>query len=217
VDGQGNRFPAGAGRPVRSRCQGRTARQAAHSDVCGLKTNIVQALGGTPFSIPVGRAESKGVELDINGRINENWSVIASYSYDDARITNGQGPSNFDPTVTLSENGNRLQDVPLNAGALWLKYSASGPWNGLSLGGGVVAVGERVGDNQNDYALPAYARIDSMIQYRWIPPAETGRKARFQLNVRNLANAVYSQNSSSRFDAFPGAPRTFLASFRAEF
>jgi uncharacterized iron-regulated membrane protein len=138
-----------------------------------IKTNIVQALAGTPFSTPVGRAESKGVELDINGRINENWSVIASYSYDDARITNGQGPSNFDATVTLSENGNRLQDVPLNAGALWLKYSASGPWNGLSVGGGVVAVGERAGDNQNDYALPAYARIDSMIQYRWIPPGVT--------------------------------------------
>ena len=76
----------------------------------------------------------------------------------------------------VSESGNRLQDVPLNAGALWLKYSASGPWNGLSVGGGVVAVGERAGDNQNDYALPGYARIDSMIQYRWIPPAETGAK-----------------------------------------
>jgi iron complex outermembrane recepter protein len=195
-----------------------------------VKTNVVQALGGTPFSTPVGRVESKGVELDVNGRINENWSVIASYSYDDARVINGQGPNAYavdngifisscsNNPYCVSENGNRLQDVPLNAGALWLKYSASGPWSGLSVGGGVIAVGERAGDNQNDYALPGYARIDGMIQYRWIPPADTGMKAvTFQLNVKNLANAVYFQNSSSRLDAFPGAPRTFLVSLRAEF
>jgi outer membrane receptor protein involved in Fe transport len=137
----------------------------------------------------------------------------------------GQGPNGYamddgifisrcsDNPYFVSENGNRLQDVPLNAAALWLQYSASSLWSGLSVGGGVVAVGERAGDNQNDYAPPGYACIDGMIQCRWIPQADTGMKAvTFQLYVKNLANAVYFQNSSSRLDAFPGAPRTFLVS-----
>ena len=37
--------------------------------------------------------ESKGAEFDIAGRINENWSLIGSYSHDDARILQGNGIS----------------------------------------------------------------------------------------------------------------------------
>jgi len=191
-----------------------------------VKTNVVQALGGTPFSTPVGKVESKGIEFDLNGRIDHNWSVIASYSYIDARIINGQGPSPqdinngtlFPPTNVISESGNRLQDVPYNSGSFWAKYDADGPWRGLSLGAGVVGVGERQGDNQNSFLLPAYARVDTMIQYRFKPPRETQIKLMtFQFNVKNLFDTVYYQNSSSRLNVFPGAPRTLLASVRAEF
>jgi len=191
-----------------------------------VKTNVVAALGGSPFSIPVGRVESKGAELDVTGRIDQNWSIIASYAYTDARITNGQGPSIqdiengtlFPPAPVVDESGNRLQDVPLNSGAIWAKYDAEGWWRGLSLGAGVVAVGEREGDNENSFQLPAYARVDTMIQYRFRPPPETRVKnMTLQLNVKNLFDTVYYQNSSSRLNIFPGPPRTFLASVRAEF
>ena len=180
------------------------------------KTNVVQALAGTPFSTPVGEVESKGIEFDLAGRIDDNWSLIATYAYDDARILKGQGPSNF-TGLTIDESGNRLQDVPLNAGSIWVKYDADGRWRGLSMGAGVVAVGDRQGDNQNDFALPAYARVDTMIQYRFRPPEQTQFKnVTLQLNVKNLLNTTYYQNSSSRFNIFPGAPRTILASIRAE-
>jgi iron complex outermembrane receptor protein len=173
----------------------------------------------------VGQVESKGVELDITGRVNDNWSIIASYAYDDARIVNGQGPSAqdvvngtlFPPTNVISESGNRLQDVPYNAGSIWAKYDADGRWRGLSLGAGVVAVGDRQGDNQNSFILPAYARVDAMIQYQFKPPPETQfKRITVQLNVKNVFDTVYYQNSSSRLNIFPGVPRTFLASIRAE-
>jgi len=190
-----------------------------------VKNNVVAALGGTPFSTPVGQVESKGVELDVTGRINDNWSIIASYAYDDARIVKGQGPSVqdilngtlFPPTTIVDESGNRLQDVPYNSGAIWAKYDADGPWRGLSLGAGVVAVGDRQGDNQNSFILPAYARVDAMIQYQFKPPPETQfKRVTLQLNVKNMFDTVYYQNSSSRLNIFPGVPRTFLASVRAE-
>jgi iron complex outermembrane recepter protein len=190
-----------------------------------VKSNVVQALGGTPFATPVGLVQSKGVELDITGRVNDNWSIIATYSYDDARIINGQGPSPQDinngtlypPTLVISENGNRLQNVPYNAGAIWAKYDADGQWRGLSLGAGVVTVGDRQGDNQNSFILPAYARVDAMIQYQFKPPADTQfKRVTLQFNVKNVFDTVYYQNSSTRLSIFPGAPRTFIGSIRAE-
>ena len=117
------------------------------------KSNILAPVAGTPYSYPIGLAESRGVELDIAGRINDNWSLTASYAYDEARIRNGSAPNDF-TGAAMNLNGNVLQDVPRHSGSLWLKYDASGELKGLTLGGGVVAVGERQGDNQNDFQLP---------------------------------------------------------------
>ena len=131
--------PARAGTQKMGRHQGRLSRQAAHRhagvfDI--VKTNVVSALGGTPFSTPVGQVESRGVEFDIAGRIDDNWSMIASYAYDDARIVRGQGPSaqdNFNRHAipadhVIDESGNRLPDVPSTPGAVWVQYDADGRW-----------------------------------------------------------------------------------------
>jgi iron complex outermembrane recepter protein len=100
-----------------------------------------------------------------------------------------------------------------------VKYDALGDFRGLSLGGGVVVVGQREGDNQNDFQLPAYARVDTMILYSLQPDVlpPWAKKLTFQLNVKNLFNVQYYQNSSTNLNIFPGAPRTFVASLRAEF
>jgi iron complex outermembrane receptor protein len=182
------------------------------------KSNILASVAGTPYSYPIGLAESKGVELDVAGRINEMWSLTASYSHDDARIRKGQAPDDFIFGETINIAGNVLQDVPRNAGSLWLKYDAQGDFKGLTLGGGIVAVGWRQGDNQNDFQLPAYARVDAMIAYRlptaWAPGV---KNLTVQLNVKNLANTTYYQNSSTYYNIFPGAPRTVFASIRVEY
>jgi iron complex outermembrane recepter protein len=183
-------------------------------------TNVPQAVAGTPFATAVGEIESKGAEFDIAGRINENWSLIGSYSHDDARILKGNcGNGTTFCTTTTSEAGNRLQNVPYNAGSIWVKYDALGDLRGLSLGGGVVVVGQREGDNQNDFQLSQYARVDTMIMYSLqpgvLPP--WAKKLTFQLNVKNLFNVQYYQNSSTNLNIFPGAPRTFIASLRVEF
>lgn len=196
---------------------GRLTATTAYYDI--FKSGIVQTIPGTQFSRPVGLVESRGVELDVAGRIDENWSLIGNYSYDLAHIVaDANGPTYLGLGGQL---GNWLQNVPRHAGSLWVKYDALGDWRGLSLGGGVFAVGERQGDNQNDFQLPAYARIDGMVMYRlqpWMLPASSGVKnLTFQLNVKNLANTTYYAHALDRFSIFPGAPRTFIASIRAEF
>jgi iron complex outermembrane recepter protein len=178
------------------------------------KSGIVQSIPGTQFSRPVGLVESKGVELDVAGRIDDNWSLIGNYSYDDARIIKDAAGT----PLTGGELGNQLQNVPRHAGGLWVKYQALGELQGLSLGGGVVAVGERQGDNQNDFQLPAYARVDTMVMYR-LPTrmAPWAKIVTLQLNVKNLLDTTYYLHSYDRFSAAPGAPRTFIVSLRAEF
>jgi iron complex outermembrane receptor protein len=176
------------------------------------KTNIAQAVGGgSPFSTNVGRAESKGVEFDISGRINENWSLIGNYSHDDARIIQGMGISNnCGPGIScvnygtfVNESGNRLQNVPLNAGNIWVKYDADGNLKGLSLGGGLNINGLRQGDNQNTFQLPAYTLVNAMVLYRFRPEFLPGVKnLTAQFNVKNLFNTTYYQNSSTNMSIF---------------
>lgn len=181
------------------------------------KTNVLQSIPGTQFSTPIGLVESKGAEFDISGRINDNWSLIGSYAFDSAHIVRGQG---F--TVTgdqVDESGNRLQNVPYDAASLWVKYDALGDLKGLSAGGGVVFVGERQGDNVNSFQLPAYTRFDTMILYHLQQPAEMPwmKNLTAQLNIKNLFDTTYYKNSLDRFSIYPGTPRTFLVSLRAEF
>jgi iron complex outermembrane receptor protein len=189
--------------------EGRLTASLAYYEIT--KSNILRQSLHSPFSTPIGEAESKGFEFDLGGRIDESWSVIATYSHDNAHIT-----KDSDSSGTSGNSGNRLANVPRDAGSLWAKYDALGDLRGLSLGAGVVAVGERQGNDANDFQLPAYARVDVFGIYRLPLP---GPQLSLQLNVKNLFDARYFE-SSAAFDNYtnlPGAPRTFLVSLRAEF
>ncbi len=192
------------------------------------KTNIPSPVVGNPNeSILVGAARSQGVELDITGRINENWSVIANASHDDARVTQApplpQTPSalasywyglyyyNAEPAGVV---GNRLPSVPENAANLWVKYEADGQLKGLSLGGGVSLVGQQQGDYANSFQLPSYALLNGLVAYRF---EYQKMHITAQLNVKNITDAAYYSASNSRFQITPGTPRTILASVRFEF
>ena len=69
-----------------------------------------------------GKAESQGLELSVNGRINEHWSVNANYAYTDAELTS------FAPGLVGredGESGDRLAGSPEHAGAFGLTYDTT--------------------------------------------------------------------------------------------
>lgn len=178
-----------------------------------IKSNITRPVPGTPFVRPIGQAESKGVEFDLNGRIDDNWSVIATYSHIDVRFTKDE-----DSAGAGGLTGKRLAAVPRNAANLWIKYNALGAFRGLNLGGGVVYVDQRPGDDANTFELPAYARVDAFASYRFQPVGlPWAPNLTLQVNVKNLLGTTYYETSTTRFNIVPGAPRAFLASIRAEF
>ncbi|MDP3330786.1 MAG: TonB-dependent siderophore receptor [Methylococcaceae bacterium] len=171
------------------------------------------------YSVAVGEARSRGVELDITGQVSENIRVIGTYAYTDTKITKDKSTVydiDGNPIGTNSGNqGNRLASVPLNSGSLWLKYDQnSGPLKGLNFGTGVYVRGQREGNNANTFQLPGYARWDASIGYS----IKHGKaKITPQLNVYNLLDKSYYDHSSNFGNIRPGEPITFLGSVRVEF
>jgi iron complex outermembrane receptor protein len=155
----------------------------------------------------VGEVQNSGVELDIAGEILPGWNIIGSYSYIDSEITRQNDGT----------QGNRFHNVPRHGGSLWNTYQfQTGVLQGLKMGAGIVARGQREGNNENDFQMPGYALVNLMTGYEF----KVGKsKVTAQLNVDNLLDKEYFPSSvgfgRSRVDV--GAPRTFLGSIRVEY
>ncbi|WP_400770637.1 TonB-dependent siderophore receptor [Methylosinus sporium] len=166
-------------------------------------------------TLVIGKARSQGLEFDLTGRINDNWSVIANYTHDDVRTVVG---STFDPTTEITTQraiaGFKLPASPRNYGNIWVKYDADDQFRGLSVGGGLTVVEQSFGDNANSFVLPGYTLLNGMIAYSTII---AGLNVTGQLNVKNITNTVYYPTSNNRVTILTGPPRTFLASLRVEF
>ncbi len=56
---------------------------------------------------------------------------------------------------------------PRNMGRIWSTYDfQQGTLNGVSIGGGILAIGKRAGDLQDDFYLPGFMRVDVALYYR---------------------------------------------------
>ena len=163
------------------------------------KQNVPVPVPGQPFSTPVGEARSQGIEVDIAGRVTEALSLILTYAYTDAKVTEGDN------------KGKRLWNVPIHAGSLWARYEVPAEWvRGLTVGSGVFVQDKREGDVSNTYSLPVQTRIDAMVRYQ--PPMFDSRLS-FQLNGYNLANeTLYGGTLGDRFSINVGVPRMFIGS-----
>jgi iron complex outermembrane recepter protein len=154
--------------------------------------------------IPVGEAQTHGVEFDVAGEILPGWRVIGNYTYMPfARITKGNDLV-----------GNRLGNVPTNMGNLWSTYEFQyGKLSGLKFGAGAVAVGERQDADTHDYQLPGYTTMNIMASYGWkIGPS----KFTAQVNIDNLLDKSYFITGASS-GSYYGAPRSVLGSIRVSF
>ncbi len=162
------------GYKVRARGGAITATVAAYQLI---KENIASFVF-YPTITTVGQQRSRGVEVDVRGRLTQRLSGIASYAYNDGVVTK-------DPLYL----GERLPEAPRNSGSLWLRQSLGERWDA---GAGIFAVGIRNGDYGSDFALPGYARFDAMLSHRF----QTGSwHNTIQVNVLNLTNKLYYTSS----------------------
>lgn len=178
------------------------------------KRNILATDPENPLArLPLDEARSRGVELDLSGRLTEHWSVIGSYAYTDTRITEDR----------FGLHGHRLPNVPLHSGSLWAWYRVgTGAFSRLDVGAGVFAAGRRQGDAQNSFQLPGYARADAAAAYHW---QVRDLKLTARLNFINLFDQRYFESSNitdlltpiPRLGIIPGPPLTVIGSIQVTY
>ena len=171
------------------------------------KRNVLVANSEGPVTIysAAGEVRSRGLELDLSGQLSDRWSMIGSYAYTDAEVTE-------DPDY----KGNQLQNVARNSGSLSAVYDFGRVIGGdqLRVGAGARYVGERAGNAANDFDLPGYTVADAFATY---DTQLDGQKVKFQLNVKNLFDRTYYTSAASRFFVSMGDSRQVTLSSTLEF
>lgn len=151
------------------------------------------------------KARSRGVELDVTGKLTDHWSMIGSYGYTDARLEGD--PINGDA---------KLLNAAMNTASLYLVYDFDDALPGrLRLGGGAHYVGDRPGDSANTFFLPAYTVADVFATY---DTTVDKLPVTYQLNVKNLFDKVYyTSTTGSALAVAIGDARRFSLSATVKF
>ena len=168
-----------------------------------LVSQLNTATGLTEFRT-AGKVRSRGVEIDVTGKLTDSWSMIGSYGYTDARVTE-------DPVLT----GKALQNVALNTASLYLVYDFGTALPGrLRIGAGAHYVGDRPGDAANTFVLPSYVVADVFAtyetKYQTLPVI-------YQLNVKNLFDTVYYPSAVNNLNVAMGDARRVSLSATVKF
>ena len=171
------------------------------------KRNVLVANSEGPVTLysAAGEVRSRGLEVDLSGQLSDRWSMIGSYAYTDAEVTE-------DPVY----KGKQLQNVARNSGSLSAVYDFGSLIGGdqLRVGAGARYVGERAGNAVNDFDLPSYTVADAFATY---DTQLDGQRVKFQLNVKNLFDRTYYTSAASRFFVSMGDSRQVTLSSTLEF
>jgi len=170
------------------------------------KTNIPQSRSGPggSFNVPIGEERSRGIELDVTGRITGGWTVIGSYAFIDSEITDNPDDQSLE--------GNELAGVPEHSASLWSNYEVqTGQFRGLKWGAGIFYRGERQANTENSFELPSYTRVDARVGYQ---------QDDWEVNL-TLKNLFDTEDNFEAVDTGPlvqpGTPLTAIASMSVKF
>ncbi|MEM1055412.1 MAG: TonB-dependent receptor [Bacteroidota bacterium] len=163
------------------------------------RSNVAQVSPDDPtFSlyIQIGESRSRGIEVDAPLAITPRWRAVATYAYLDAEVTED----------TSLEPGTPLLNTPDHNAGLWTSYDVPGALDGLTLGAGVLYIGERAATTTGSLLIPAYTRFDASASYAF--ETAFGAVIRTQLSATNLADEFFYESGGSNFlPLLPAAPR----------
>jgi len=134
--------------------------------------------------VQTGKTRTRGVELELRGRVTKSVDVIANYIYTD-----------IDP---------QLESLPRHMASVWSKYR----FNVAGMEGFAVGAGVRWLSAFRDGGAPETPSVtlfDAMVSYDHGP-------WRYALNVNNIADRSYETVCLDRGDCFYGARRTVMLS-----
>jgi catecholate siderophore receptor len=152
--------------------------------------NAAQQLGGL--------ARVDGFELGAAGKLTDQWSVFAGYSYLDSKIVE---------TNNLAELGRELPNTPKHNFTLWTTYDVTPDW---TVGGGVTYASDAWVNTTNTSYVPDYWKVDLMTSYK------VTKNSTLQLNIYNLTDAKYFAQYYGGH-AVPASGRWAMLSYRVHF
>lgn len=173
------------------------------------KENVLASDINNPgFSVAIGEARSRGIELDLNGRLPGDFEFLLSYAYVDAESRSSVLDPNFSFFIEPGDPLINIPDHTLNAQLL--KRFAIGS-RAAMLGAGVQHVGERLGATGTDFVLPDHTL------FRVFGELELVDGVMLNGSVTNLFDTNWYANSYSSLWVIPGAPRTAMVSLQFAF
>lgn len=152
---------------------------------------------------PADGAESRGFELELLGRVNDNWNVSASYAQFEVEDAKG---------VKVNT------DQPRKSFSLFTTYAFDGALDGLTVGGGV-SWRDTIYSLATNPVTAAPARIEQKAFTLVNLMARYDITDRFsvQANVDNLFDETYYSQISYFSQYRYGAPRNFTVSLTHKF
>jgi len=149
-----------------------------------------------------GEEQTKGVEIDLNAYLNDQWKVNINGVYQDARDKTNPNSTSFDT---------RQKGVPYITASSWLTYSAAlfELPHAVDLSAGLTFVDKR-STNSSSFGIdngyvPAYTVYDAAVSYK-------ADNWRIQLNINNLFNKKY-YSKAMFLGGMPGEERNAKLSF----
>lgn len=125
----------------------------------------------------IGQQRARGLEFEAKAELTDYLTMVASYSYTDARITRSE---------VASEVGRRSENTPYHQASAWLTYDLSQLGvEGVTVGGGVRYNGTTRASGI-DRSIPGYAVADAMVRY------DVNKNVALSLNATNLFDKDYA-------------------------
>ena len=144
--------------------------------------------------VQAGERRGRGVELQADVNLNDNWSLAGAYTYTDSK-------QDLSTNTTI-----RSPMMPRHMASTQVAYKFNtGALNGLKLGTSLRYVGSTTDDQYyTGHTIPSYTLWDAMAQYTF------AKDWQVQLNARNLTDKDYV--SACSFYCYYGAGRSVEAS-----
>jgi len=137
---------------------------------------------------------SRGIELDLNGKLTEQLSITGNYTYLSTSIEDD----------VIFQQGNELENAPNHSFGLWANYEFDKLIEGFSVGYGVFYQSDYFGDKDNSEARqqPAFTKMSLALGYEL-------NQFQFRLNIENITDERTYFNSFGSF-WLPQPPRRAL-------
>lgn len=168
------------------------------------KTNVLtRDPNNGNFNVAAGEVRSRGLEVDVAGKLDAHWRLTANASYTDTKVLR-------DNNAALL--GKRLTGIPrLSAGLFAIREDRLASGGRYGLGAGLVHVGERTGTATDTYRLPGYTTV-RLTTYWQVNPS-----TRLSLDVHNLFDKQFATASWNAIAVIPGLGRQLTAGIHVAF